>query len=143
MQPATEPDQIDHSALRELAMAAAWVANLSNAIDALEDLVGDSDDDAAAEGGNPEDPLFIALSVVEERWEDEDRELERRLTTWLAEDPEHWPIFRLVVLEPWQERPGVWIAGVPDWVRALATDAILAHFQHDPYGRRAQLDLDR
>jgi hypothetical protein len=25
---------------------------------------------------------------------------------WLAQDPEHWPIFRLVVLDPWQEQSG-------------------------------------
>jgi hypothetical protein len=136
-----------------LALRAAWVAKLEDAVNALQDLVEDLDDvaapsDAEHDGDGEdetqeEDPLAVALGVVEERYEEEDRELEGRLIAWLSEDPEHWSIFRLVVLDPWQERPGVWRAGAPGWVRALATDAALAHFQHDPLGRQQVLDLDR
>src|SRR5205085_585745 len=119
MRATTDPNRVDHPVLRELALAAAWVARLEDAVDVLEDLVGDFDDDRLPNGAEPtdaavgeaahvQDPLAVALGVVEERYEEEDRELEGRLIAWLAEDPEHWPIFRMVVLDPWQGRPGVW-----------------------------------
>jgi hypothetical protein len=41
------------------------------------------------------------LSVVHTNCEEADQELEARVTEWLARDPEHWPIFRLVVPDPW------------------------------------------
>ena len=153
MRPITDPSHVDHPALRELALAAAWVAQLEEAVEVLEDLVGDFGEDEEAPGGDTgdpddpgapadEDPLAVALAVVQERYEEEDRRLEERLAHWLAEDPEHWPIFRLVVLDPWQTEPGRWRAGVPGWIRSLGTDAVLAHFQHDPFGRQVMLDVD-
>ena len=153
MRPITDPSHVDHPVLRELALAAAWVAKLEEAVEVLEDLVGDFSDDEDALDEEPsdkgtdgapaeEDPLAVALAVVQERYEEEDRRLEERLIGWLAEDPEHWPIFRLVVLDPWQTEPGRWRAEVPSWVRSLGTDAVLAHFQHDPFGRQVMLDVD-
>ena len=148
MHPITDPDQVDHPALREPARVASWVARLEEAVEALEDLVADlaggDEPDARAEGSATpahEDPLEVALSVVRAAYEEADRALEERRVAWLGEDPEHWPIFRLAVLDPWQVEPGGWRAGAPRWVRVLATDAVLAHFQHDPYGRRRTLDL--
>ena len=148
MHPITDPDQVDHPALRELGRAAAWVARLEEAVEALEDLVADLADGAEAApledaGATPaeEDPLEVALSVVRAAYEEADRALEERLVAWLGEDPEHWPIFRLAVLDPWQVEPGRWRDGAPRWVRILATDAVLAHFHQDPYGRRRVLDL--
>lgn len=151
MCPARDPAHVDHPALRELALAAGWVAKLEEAVNVLEDLVGDFARDGDFSDGErdegdalvpQDDPLAVALGVVQERYEEEDRDLEGRIVAWLAEDPEHWAIFRLVVLDPWQERPGNWRTTTPGWVRTLATDATLAHFQHDPYGRQAHLDLD-
>ncbi len=153
MRSTSDPVRVDHPTLRDLAIAAGWVAKLEEAVEVLEDLISGFAEDGESEGGerevqevetsgHEEDPLTVALSVVEERYEEEDRDLEGRVIAWLAEDPEHWSIFRLVVLDPWQEQPGVWRAEAPRWARTLATDATLAHFQHDPYGRRAQLDLD-
>ena len=148
MRAITEPDRVDHPALREVARAAAWVARLEEAVEALEDLVadlvdGDEPDARADAGAAPadEDPLEVALSVVRAAYEEADGALEERAVAWLAEDPEHWPIFRLAVLDPWQVEPGRWRDGAPRWVQVLATDAVLAHFQHDPYGRRRELDL--
>ena len=89
-----------------------------------------------------EDPLEVALSVVNANFEAADQELEARVTEWLAKDPEHWPIFRLVVLDPWQEQPGQWREDVPGWVRSLGTNTALAHFQQDPYGRQRVIDFD-
>ena len=143
MTPPTDPAQLDHPAIRELALEAVWVAKLEEAMEVLEDLVVDlSDDDQAQAEPEPsdEDPLTVALSVVQAAYEDADSALEERAIAWLAQDPEHWPIFRLVLLEPWQHGPGRWREGVPRWVRVLAADTVLAHFQQDPYGPW-QLDL--
>ena len=137
MPPIAEPAHVDHPELRELALQAAWVAKLEEATEVLDDLVValTEDGDDAGENVNPanENPLAVALSVVRAAYEDADRE---RAIAWLAEDPEHWPIFRLVLLDPWQGEPGRWREGVPRWVRALGSDTVLAHFQQDPYGRR-------
>ena len=111
-------------------------------MEVLEDPVLDlTDDEGHADAGprsNPvdEDPLPVALSVVQSAYEDADRALEERVIAWLATDPEHWPIFRLVLLDAWQDRPGRWRNGVTRWVRGLGSDTVLAHFQQNPYGLR-------
>jgi hypothetical protein len=87
-----------------------------------------------------EDPLQVALSVVHANYEEADQELEARVTKWPARDPEHWPIFRLVVLDPWQEQPEQWREDAPGWVRSLGTNTALAHFQQGPYGRQREID---
>ena len=89
-----------------------------------------------------EDPLEVALSVVHANYEEADQELEARVAEWLAQDPEHWPVFRLVVLDPWQEQPGRWREDGPGWVRSLGTNKALAHFQLGPYGRQSLMDYD-
>ena len=144
MSPPTDPAQVDHPALRELSLQAVWVAKLEEAMEVLEDLVvdlSDDDEDQAEPESDDEDPLAVALAVVQAAYEDADRALEERAIAWLAADPEHWPIFRLVLLDPWKEAPGQWRAGAPRWVRVLAADTVLAHFQQDPYGRRREIDL--
>jgi hypothetical protein len=137
----TDPSHVDNSELRDLAIQAAWVAKLEDAVEILEDLVFDEDDAGADElTANPqpweEAPLAVALDVVRASFEETDRVLEERVTTWLAQDPEHWPIFRLAVLDPWQERPGQWRNDVPGWVLSLGSNTIIAHFQQDPFGRQ-------
>jgi len=140
----TAPDDVDHAGLRELAREAAWVAKLEDAVQALQDLVrdlvaDDAGDEESAIGGL-EDPLEVALLVLEAAYEEADAALEEQAAAWLAVDPEHWPIFRLVVLDPWQVAPGRWRNAVPGWVRVLGTDAVLAHYQQDPFGRRREPD---
>jgi len=114
----SDPTQVDHADLRELAVQAAWVAKLEDAVGALEELVVDLvDEDRPADVKVwDENPLEVALSVVHANFEAADQELEARVTEWLAQDPEHWPIFRLVVLDPWQEQPGQWREDVPGLV---------------------------
>jgi hypothetical protein len=118
------------------------VAKLEAAVGILEDLVIDLGMEELSSEAAPEEehPLGVALALVEAVFEDADRELEARVTEWFAEDPEHWPIFRLVVLDPWQEQPGRWREDVPDRVRKLGTNTALAHFQQDPYGRQCMVD---
>lgn len=146
--PSADPSVIDHPELRAFAEQAVWVAHLEDAAGALEDLVVDLLDDVSEEtdlpGDEPhrdEEPLAVALDVVIAAFDEAEFALEERVAAWLAADPEHWPIFRLVVLDPWQVTPGRWRQGVPGWVRTLGTLMALAHFQGDPYGRQRSLDL--
>src|SRR5687768_14809879 len=96
----TDPTQVDHPELREFAIQAASVAKLEDAVGVLEDLVVDLADEELGSDVEPveDDPLEVALSIVNAHFEEADQELEARVTEWLAQDPEHWPIFRLVVL---------------------------------------------
>ncbi len=138
----SDPTRIDHPQLREFAVQAVWVAKLEEAAGVLEELVVDLLDDDRPDDIPEwdEDPLEVAWSVVNANFEAAEQELETRVTEWLAQDPEHWPIFRLVVLDPWQEQPGRWRADAPGWVRSLGTNTALAHFQQDPYGRQRTID---
>jgi hypothetical protein len=142
MKRTSDPTEIDHPALREFAMQAAWVAQMENAVGVLEELVSDLVDEEQSSNLESwkEDPLEVALSVVHANYEEADQGLEARVTEWLAQDPEHWPIFRLVVLDPWQEKPGRWREDVPGWARSLGTNTTLAHFQQDPFGRQRMID---
>ena len=45
-------------------------------------------------------------------------------------------MLRLTLIDPWQERPGLWSAETPEWVRTLGTIATTAHAKYDPFGRR-------
>ena len=154
MPPVTDPLAITHPTLREFAMAAVWVAKLEDAVEALEDLVELLDPHADADEAQPgeeqatgddvndvDDSLEVALSVVTTAREEADATLEARLAAWLAADPEHWPIFRLALFDAWRDERGGLVPMVPGWVQVLTTNAALAHFQQDPYGRRRKVDL--
>ena len=78
-------------------------------------------------------PLSLHSTWCVPSAEDADRLLEERGTEWLAEDPEHWPNFRLAVLDPWQKRPGQWRDDAPRWVLTLGSNTIIAHVQQDPW----------
>ena len=139
----SDPTQIDHLELREFAVQAVWVAKLEEAAGVLEDFMVDlGDADRPRAESWEEDPLEVALSVAHANFEEADQELEARVTEWLAQDPEHWPIFCLVVLDPWQEQPGRWREDVPGGSGSLGTNTALAHFQQDPYGRQRVIDFD-
>jgi hypothetical protein len=142
MMRSADPTDIDHPQLCEFALQAERVAKLEDAVGVLEGLVIDLVHEELPPDAEPEEdhPLEVALALVEAEFEEADRELEARVTEWLAEDPEHWPIFRLIVLDPWQERPGRWREDVPGWVRTLGTNTALAHFQQDPLGRQRMID---
>ncbi len=111
----SDPTQIDHPDLREFAVQAAWVANLEDAVGVFEELVVDLVDEEQCSDLEPweEDPLEVALSVVYANFEAADQELEARVAEWLAQDPEHWPIFRLVVLDPLARAAGAVARGRP------------------------------
>jgi len=60
--------------------------------------------------------------------------LEELLTAWLGEDRENWPVYRLTLIDPWQERPGIWSEQTPAWVRTLGAAAATAHAPDDASG---------
>ncbi len=147
--PITRPAQIDHSVLQQFGRRAVWVAKLEEAVELLDDLAHDLsvDVDNDADTLQPdvelqdEEPLDTARSVVGVKYEEVDRELENDVIAWLAEDPEHWPIFRLILLDSWQDGFGRWRDGVPTWIRALGTNVVISHYQQDPFGRKGMVDL--
>jgi hypothetical protein len=49
--------------------------------------------------------------------------LENLMAIWLEEDPQNWPVRRLSLIDPWQERPGVWSEEVPAGMRVLGAIA--------------------
>jgi hypothetical protein len=63
--------------------------------------------------------------------------LEELVATWLGEDPEHWPVQRLTVIDPWKDLADLWSADTPQWLCTLATIATTAHVKDAPFGRRA------
>ena len=46
-------------------------------------------------------------------YEEADRALEADVTEWLAKDPEHWPIFRLVIFDRGGQRSPIVGAAEP------------------------------
>ena len=72
------------------------------------------------------DSLVVARSLVQDFREETEQSLEDLLVTWLSEDRENWPVLCLTVIDPWQERPGIWHESTPEWVRMLGTIATTA-----------------
>src|SRR6266508_1597984 len=138
-------DDIKHSELQEFARHAVWTAKLEETMEVLEDLCDDEiafkfgDDaepsDDELEKVSDDEPMCVAAGIVREAYEDSSRSLEARMIEWLAKDPEHWGIFNLLVVQPWRTEQGKWRRGLPRWVRALCTETMIAHYQHDQYGR--------
>jgi hypothetical protein len=104
----SDPTQIDHPDLREFAVMANGVAKLEDAVGVREEFVVDLVDEEQRSDLEPweDDPLEVAWSVMYANFEAADQEVEARVTEWLAQDPEPWPIVRLGVRDPWPEHPG-------------------------------------
>jgi hypothetical protein len=51
------------------------------------------------------------------------RVLEEGVATWRGQDPEHWPLRRLMLIDPWQETPGQGQADTPLPAKAAALAA--------------------
>ena len=65
-----------------------------------------------------------------------EQSLKNLMASWLGEDPENWPVLRLTLIDPWQERPGIWSEQTPEWVRILATCATTAQEKYGSVERR-------
>jgi len=82
----TNPSHVDHAEPREIA-------------EPIE--LGDDRADASAERDlNDDDPLSLAESIVSAACEAADQAIEAELINWLRAGPDHWPIFRLVLIDP-------------------------------------------
>ena len=123
-------------------MVAAWLSTVAETVNDLEDLIVDvpPEERVLPDFSTPWpwdfDSMVVALSLVQSFRDESANALEELLATWLGEDRENWPVFCLTVVDPWQERPGIWSEETPDWIRTLATIATTAQEKYDPFGRR-------
>jgi hypothetical protein len=137
-----DPVQLTHPRLQELAFQAAWIATVAEAASDLEDLLADvpPEERVLPDYRTPWpwdfDSFIVALSVLQHTREAAEQGLAELAATWLGEDPEHWPVLRLRLIDPWQERPGIWSEATPEWVRTLGSIAATAHETDGPFGRR-------
>ena len=136
-----DPADLRHPQLRECAYQAAWIATVAEAANELEDFLLDvpPEDRVLPDYSTPwpwdVDPLVVALSVVNQTRAVAEQSLTALVASWLEEDPENWPVLRLSLIDPWQERPGVWSEETPEWTRILGT---IAHETVDPFGCRPE-----
>jgi hypothetical protein len=139
-----DPVRIRHPKLREFAFQAAWIATVAEAASDLEDLLADV---PPAERVLPDfstpwpwdfDSFVVAHSVMTHTREAAERSLQDLVVGWLEEDPENWPVFRLTLIDHWQERPGIWSEETPEWVRTLGAIAATAHETILPFRRRPE-----
>jgi hypothetical protein len=137
-----DPVRITHPRLREFAYQAAWIATVAESASDLEDLLVDV---PPAERVLPDystpwpwdfDSFVVALSIMNHTRQAAEQGLTELVATWLGEDPENWPVFRLTFIDPWQERPGIWSEETPEWVRTLGAIAATARETDDAFGRR-------
>ena len=145
MGPIYDPAQLKHPRLREFAVVAAWISTLAESANDLEELLSDVPPeervlpDLSTPGLWDFDSLVVALKVVQLNREEAESGLEELVATWLGEDPEHWPVLRLTLIDPWKELAGRWSKEAPEWVRTLGTIATTAHLKDAPFGRRPTL----
>ena len=137
-----DPVRIRHPKLREFAYQAAWIATVAEATSDLEDLLGDV---PPAERVLPDystpwpwefDSFVVALSVMTHTQQSAEQSLEELVSNWLEEDPENRPVFRLTLIDPWQERPGIWSEETPEWVRTLGAIVATEHATGNLSSRR-------
>ena len=134
-----DPAGLRHPTLRECAYHAAWIATVTEAANDVEDLLVDvpPQDRVLPDFSTPWpwdfDSFVVALSVMTHARQAAMHSLENLMTNWLGEDPENWPVLHLSLIDPWQERPGIWSEETPEWIRIL--DAV-ANVPADPFGRR-------
>jgi hypothetical protein len=140
-----DPVRITHPRLREFAYQAAWIATVAESASDLEDLLLDvpPEERTLPDFSTPWpwdfDSFIVALSIVNHTREAAEQSLADVVASWLGEDPENWPVFRLKLIDPWQERPGIWSEDAPEWVRTLGRIAATANEKYDSVGRRRKM----
>src|SRR5215212_1257152 len=139
--PIYDPAQLTHSRLLEFALMAAWISTVAAAHRDLEDLVIDvpPEERVLPDFSTPwpwDFDSFVVARSRDPRFGDEsENALDPLLSTWLREDREHWPVFCLTLVDPWQERLGICSAQAPEWLRAIDTIATTARAKYDPCDR--------
>jgi hypothetical protein len=133
-----DPTQLTHPKLREFAVMAAWISVLVETVQDLEDLNVDltPEERALPDFSTPWpwdfDTVSLAQFVVTMHREEVEKGVEELLAAWMSEDRENWPVLRLTLIDPWQERPGIWSEHTPEWIRILATCATTAQEKFGP-----------
>ena len=136
-----DPACLRHPTLRECAYQAAWIATVTKAANDVEDLLIDVplEDRGLPDFSTPWpwdfDSFVVSLSIMNQTRAVAEQSLAALVASWLSEDPENWPVLRLSLIDPWQERPGVWSEDTPEWVRILGAIAAVAL---SPDGKRWQ-----
>jgi hypothetical protein len=136
-----DPAQLRPPTLRECAYQAAWIATVAEAASDVEDLLVDlpPEERVLPDYSTPWpwdfDPFVVALSVMTHTRQAAELSLAAQVSTWLEEDPENWPVLRLTLIDPWQERPGIWSEATPEWVRTLGDAAATARETPDSFGQ--------
>ena len=135
-----DPAQLRHPTLRECAYQAAWIGTVTEAANDVEDLLIDvpPQERVLPDFSTPWpwdfDSFVVSLSIMNQTRAVAEQSLAALVASWLSEDPENWPVLRLSLIDPWQERPGVWSEETPEWIRILGA---IAYETADPFGRRA------
>jgi hypothetical protein len=148
MRGVTDPEQIEHPELREMARTGDRLDRLELALYEIGNVLGYFEGDgfehsASAgvttrddlENGKAETPLEEAYGLVDEWIQQSEKRLELRLVEWLSRDPEHAKTFEVLILQPWLTPIGTWREQTPGWIRALCIDGANAHAQQVESGR--------
>jgi hypothetical protein len=144
----TDPEQIEHPELREMARTGDRLDRLELVLHEIGNVLGYFEGDGFAssasagvtmrdemENGKAEAPLEEAYGLVDEWIQQSEIQLESRLVEWLSRDPEHATMFEVVILRPWLTPIGTWHEQTPGWIRALCIDGTNAHVQQVESGR--------
>ena len=137
----SDPVQIQHPRLQELAWQGAYYAKIAEAIADLEMLCDDLPEQERYEpvprpGWHEDaDALDVALHALVIAYQQGCLLFEDQIAIWLAEDPENWPVLRLVILDPWRDPIARWHPDAPGWLRVLGSCAESAQEKFGEYSR--------
>ena len=82
------------------------------------------------------DPLDVARHSQISAYQETLLAFEEHIASWLADDPENWPVLRLVLLDPWRDSQHHWREDAPGWLRVLGSSAESAQEKFGPFGRQ-------
>ena len=127
-----DPAQLTHPTLREFAVMAAWISVVAQTVQELEERTIDlsPEERALPDLSTPWpwafDPLRVAHVLVQMNRGEAASGLVELLAAWMGDDRENGPVWRLTLIDPWQEPAGIWSAQTPAWIRILAGCAATA-----------------
>ena len=107
------PVQLTHPRLRAFSIHTAWIATVTECLNDFEDLLVNvpPDERVLPDFSTPWpwacDSFIVVYSVAKETRDAAQEGLEESVAAWLGEDPENWPVLRMTLIDPWQERPGL------------------------------------
>ena len=138
-----DPRELDDPQLRDIGIAAAWLAKVREAIDDLAHIVGTLDlpvEELVSVSDQyalpwEADSLAVAHHLICVSHHEGTQGLEALMASWLGASPDHWPMLCLLLFDPWHEIPGHWHEDTPDWIRTLDPVVTRARANNGPFGR--------